>query len=116
MATERLLTLAEVAEYLRLNVETVRRYVRSGKLRAVRLGGGRAGYRVPEDEVEKLAGPKWTYRADETAPIRLNWSEDPEERRARWEAVLHQARQIPGNRDLPSIAVEAIREMREENG
>ena len=40
--SDRLLTVSEAAEYLRLNPEVVRRKVREGKLRARRLNGSRA--------------------------------------------------------------------------
>ena len=105
------MTLAEVADHLRLNVETVRRYVRSGKLRAIRLGGGRAGYRVPSEELDKLAPSR-----DAQASRSADWPDDPGERVARLEALFREVDAIPGNRDLPSLSVEVIREMREANG
>ena len=40
--SDRLLTVSEAAEYLRLAPEVVRRKVREGKLRARRLNGSRA--------------------------------------------------------------------------
>jgi excisionase family DNA binding protein len=102
MATERLMTLAEVADHLRLNVETVRRYVRSGKLHAIRLGGGRAGYRVSSEEVRRLeSGAK---------PL------SPEEEIARLRAIWADADSIPRRGPIQDLAVQAIREMREENG
>ena len=48
---ERLLTVAEVAERLRVNPETVRRWLRSGELSGIPLGP-KAGYRVSEAELE----------------------------------------------------------------
>jgi excisionase family DNA binding protein len=51
---DRVLTVPEVAERLRLNEETVRRWLRTGKLRGNRLGGTKAGYRIPESEVERV--------------------------------------------------------------
>lgn len=53
MATDKLLTLDEVAEQLSVNVETVRRWVRNGELEAIDLGG-RAGYRVAISALEKF--------------------------------------------------------------
>lgn len=35
---DKLLTAQEVADFLKLDIETVRRYTRSGRLRALRLG------------------------------------------------------------------------------
>lgn len=44
-----LLTAEEVAERLRVNVNTVRRYIRSGRLPAIRLG---KGYRIRSEDFE----------------------------------------------------------------
>lgn len=53
MAKDKLLTLEEVAEQLSVNVETVRRWIRSGDLEAIDLGG-RAGYRVSESALDQF--------------------------------------------------------------
>lgn len=53
MTDEELLTVQEVAGRLKLNPETVRRWLRQGKLRALRFGGS-GGYRVPGSEVQRL--------------------------------------------------------------
>jgi excisionase family DNA binding protein len=50
----RLLTVAEVAGRLRTHPETVRRWMREGKLRGVRLGGPKLGWRVAEAELERF--------------------------------------------------------------
>lgn len=50
---DKLLTLEQVADQLSVNVETVRRWVRSGELQVIDLGG-RAGYRVTESTLEKF--------------------------------------------------------------
>ena len=52
MPEDRLLTVPEVAERLRVNPESVRRWIRQRKIRGVRLGGPRTGWRVLESEVE----------------------------------------------------------------
>jgi len=49
-----MLTVAEVAERLRINPETVRVWIRSGKVKGIRIGGDRIGYRIPESEVERI--------------------------------------------------------------
>jgi excisionase family DNA binding protein len=54
MTRDRLLTLAEVAERVRANPETVRRWLRSGRLVGVRPGGDRLGWRIPEGELERF--------------------------------------------------------------
>ena len=51
MNEQRLLTVREVAERLRSSPETVRRWLRQGKLRGFRPGGTKLGYRVPESEL-----------------------------------------------------------------
>jgi excisionase family DNA binding protein len=50
---EKLLTLDEVADQLSVTVETVRRWIRSGEMEAIDLGG-RAGYRVSESALERF--------------------------------------------------------------
>lgn len=54
MADDPLLKVTEVAERLRVNPETVRRWLRQGKLRGVLMGGDRGGYRIPESEVRRF--------------------------------------------------------------
>lgn len=54
-SSQRLLTVAEVAERLKVHQITVRRYIASGRLRAVRLGG--TAVRVREEELERLLAP-----------------------------------------------------------
>ena len=54
MDNDRYLTVPEVAERLRVNEETVRRWVRTGRLRAVMPGGRKAGYRILERAVQDM--------------------------------------------------------------
>lgn len=54
MNEQRLLTVREVAERLRSSPETVRRWLRQGKLRGFRPGGTKLGYRVPEGELQRF--------------------------------------------------------------
>ena len=54
MNDQRLLTVREVAERLRSSPETVRRWLRQGKLRGFRPGGTKLGYRVPESELQRF--------------------------------------------------------------
>ena len=53
-AGDRLLTVPEVAERLRVNRETVRRWLRQGRLRGTLMGGTKAGYRIKESEVARI--------------------------------------------------------------
>ena len=49
-------SVEEVANYFRVNRETVRRWVRGGKLPAAKPGGGRTSpLRIHQVEVERLA-------------------------------------------------------------
>jgi excisionase family DNA binding protein len=54
MEGDRLLTVQEVAGRLRVNPETIRRWLRQGKLEGAMLGGDRAGYRIAESELRRL--------------------------------------------------------------
>ena len=51
--TDRLLNIHEVAEILRVSAETVRRFLRTGKLTGVKFG---RGWRVRESELAKFVG------------------------------------------------------------
>lgn len=48
------LTVTEVAEYLQVTEETVRRWIRRSELPALNLGGPRAGYRVYPSDLERF--------------------------------------------------------------
>lgn len=52
---ERLLTVTEVAEHLRVHPETVRIWLRGGRLKGFRPGGKKTGWRVRESELERFA-------------------------------------------------------------
>ena len=49
-----MLTVREAADRLRLNPETVRVWLRRGKLKGHLIGGTKSGYRIPEGEVERI--------------------------------------------------------------
>ena len=51
---ERIFTPQEVAEYLRIPLSTVRKYLREGRLRGVKIG---KHWRVRERDVEALLDP-----------------------------------------------------------
>lgn len=51
---DRLLTVNEVADRLRVHVESVRRWIRQGKMSGSMMGGDRGGYRIPESEIERF--------------------------------------------------------------
>jgi excisionase family DNA binding protein len=54
MQNDRLLTVNEVAALLRVDPETVRRMLRSGRLRGSRPVSPRAGWIIPESEVQRV--------------------------------------------------------------
>lgn len=54
MKGERMYTVPEVADRLRLHQQTVREWLRLGKLKGIRLGGTKAGWRIPAEEVQRL--------------------------------------------------------------
>jgi excisionase family DNA binding protein len=49
--TDRLLTVEEAAERLRFSTETIRRMLRDGRLRGIRMGERRAGWRITERDL-----------------------------------------------------------------
>ncbi len=51
---EPLLTVKQVAERLGLSQETVRRYLRTGRLKGLALGGRSAGYRIAAGELRRF--------------------------------------------------------------
>jgi excisionase family DNA binding protein len=50
--SDHLLTVAEAAERLRLNSETIRRWLRDGRLTGVHLGSDKAGWRISERDLD----------------------------------------------------------------
>jgi len=104
---DNLLTVAEVARRLRLHEITVRRHIKAGTLRAVRVG---RGIRVREEELERFLQP-----ATPTG-VRLpyRWPPTPEDiaRRAKIikEMLAIRARMKP----LGMSTAELIREGRDE--
>ncbi len=57
MADERLLTVEQVAERLQVNSETVRRWLRSGEIEGINLGGN-AGWRVTDKALGEFLAKK----------------------------------------------------------
>lgn len=51
--SDEILTVAQVAERMKVNPETVRRWLRAGQLRGTLLGD-RAGWRIPASEINRL--------------------------------------------------------------
>ena len=55
-----MLTVEQAAERLQAHPQTVRKWLRDGKLKGVMPGGTKLGYRIPEAEVERLLNPDVT--------------------------------------------------------
>jgi excisionase family DNA binding protein len=53
-APDRLLSVPEVAERLRVSPETIRRYLRDGRLKGIKVGGVTSPYRISEAEVRRI--------------------------------------------------------------
>ncbi len=49
-----LVTVREVADYLRVHPATVRRMIKTKHLKSFSLGGKTCQVRIPKDEIEKL--------------------------------------------------------------
>lgn len=56
MTQERLLSVEDVAARLNVSEETVRRWLRLGRIRGLRPGGGKTVYRIPESELDRMLG------------------------------------------------------------
>jgi excisionase family DNA binding protein len=64
MSDERLLTVQDVADRLQVSIFYVRELLKDGRLRGLRIGGPRAGWRVTEEDLRAFIA-----RArDETEP------------------------------------------------
>jgi len=59
------LTVDEVAAIFRVNIETVRRWIRAGELPALNLGGPRSGYRIKRADLDAFIASR--YRATSKA-------------------------------------------------
>jgi excisionase family DNA binding protein len=54
MTDERLMTVEQIAAEMQVSEETVRRWLRSGRLRGFQPGGTKIGWRVPSSEVRRF--------------------------------------------------------------
>jgi excisionase family DNA binding protein len=54
MEDERMLTVEEAARRLGAHAQTIRSWLRTGKLKGHMPGGTKLGYRIPAREVERL--------------------------------------------------------------
>jgi len=54
---DRFITVREAADELRVHPQTVRLWLREGKLRGRLIGGRKSGYRIAATEIERLLSP-----------------------------------------------------------
>lgn len=54
MTEERLLTVTEVAERLRVSTRTVLNWLRDGRLTGRRFGGTKLGWRIKQSDLERF--------------------------------------------------------------
>jgi excisionase family DNA binding protein len=62
------LTVQEAAGQLRVHPQTVRLWLREGKLRGRLIGGRKSGYRIPASEIERILSPDGDAAADPSHP------------------------------------------------
>jgi excisionase family DNA binding protein len=53
-SSDQLLTVREIAERVKVNDVTVQRWLRSGRLKGMRPGGRRTGWRIAESELRRF--------------------------------------------------------------
>ena len=54
---EKFITVQDAAEQLQVHPQTVRVWLRQGKLKGRLIGGRKSGYRIPASEIERLLSP-----------------------------------------------------------
>jgi excisionase family DNA binding protein len=102
-----LLTVQEVAQRLRLHPITVRRHIKAGRLRAVRIG---RAVRVRQSDVDELIGRE----AKLAAKLPYRWPPSPEEMAERRKIVDRMWARRAKMKPLGITSTELVREGREE--
>lgn len=75
MEGERTYTVSEVAERLQLHQQTVREWLRTGKIKGVRLGGTKAGWRIPDSEVARVSLASYSEAQQQIAALQAEIDE-----------------------------------------
>ncbi len=104
---DRLLTVQEVAERLRVHPITVRRHIKAGRLRAVRVG---RSVRVRVSDLEAFLRPETA----SSVRVPYRWPPTPEETEGRRKIVEEMRRRRARMKPLGITTTELIREGREE--
>jgi excisionase family DNA binding protein len=68
---EKFITVQDAAEQLQVHPQTVRLWLREGKLRGRLIGGRKSGYRIPASEIERLLSPDEDLAAGRTSSAGL---------------------------------------------
>lgn len=76
---DRLLTVAEVAEYFRVEPESVRRWLREGKLLGINLGRG-PGWRIRLGDLEAFIAERHTKPGEAPPDLGEDGEPDDQER------------------------------------
>lgn len=128
MSNEQHLTVEEAAERLSLHEETVRRWLRTGKLAGIRLGERRSGWRIPLSAVQAMLDASAAARSSPEESGRLHDPLAPEKSDLRWQAmalsmslaplitdaeVLLAASRVRGTGDDADHALKAVRLIKE---
>jgi excisionase family DNA binding protein len=79
---DRFITVQEAAEQLRVHPQTVRLWLREGKLRGRLIGGRKSGYRIPASEIERLLSPDDDQSAGRPSDANLRNRRGPADRDA----------------------------------
>jgi excisionase family DNA binding protein len=53
------MTVRDVADYLKVHEETVRRWIRDGELPVLDLGGQKTGYRIRRDALDRFIAERY---------------------------------------------------------
>jgi excisionase family DNA binding protein len=61
------LTVREVADYLKVHEETVRRWIRDGELPVLDLGGQKTGYRIRRGELDTFIARRYRFVGKDAA-------------------------------------------------
>jgi excisionase family DNA binding protein len=67
MTDEAQLTVREVAERLRTHEETVRRWLKAGRLKGYRPGGNKVGWRIRESALAEFIADREAQEVDASA-------------------------------------------------
>lgn len=71
MTDERYLTVGQTAERLQVHSDTVIRWIKEGRLDALRLGGARGRFRIAESALDRFLAPREVSAAQQDEAVSL---------------------------------------------